>query len=121
MGHNKMTPERLLRLVLLEFDENLTIEACAAELQIGERTIYHWHDKPEYKEVLRQYVDKLEEEVVPRSLALLLRLVKRGDRKAAVELLRVYKGAKLKVEGEVTLHQWVRNVLNGSNGREADG
>ena len=119
MAKSKKTSENLYELVRLEFDEQLTLAECAARLQIADRTIYDWRDSDEYKVALAEYVDELEQEAVPRALALLVKLVKRGDRKAAAELMRIYKGVKVKAEGVFTVEHLIREVLNGSNGRKS--
>ena len=119
MTPTKKTADNLKLLVLLEYEQELTIEKCAEILKVSDRTLYTWRKSDEYKVALAEYVSELEEEAVPRSLTLLLRLAKQGHYHAAVTLMQIYKGTKTKLEGDLTVAQFVRHLVNGSNGRES--
>ena len=116
----KRTDEAVQELMRLDFEGDLELTEKAALLKISTGAIYLWRATPEYKAFLAAYVEELEEEAVPRALALLIKLVKKGDYQAARTLMHIYKGAKTRLE--TNLDGLLRKALDGTgDGEDSDG
>ena len=111
------TEENLQKLIRLDYEQGWTYEACAELLHISERTLYNWKNSEDYKEALAVYIADLEEEAIPAALGTLVRQAKLGNVKAAGKLMDVYKGVKSRLDVEGNVEVLIREVLNGSNGR----
>ncbi len=111
------TPENLQKLIHLDFEQGWTYAACAEFLQVSERTLYNWKNSEEYKEAKAAYVVDLEDDAIPSALTTLVREAKLGNVKAAGKLMDIYKGVKSRVGVEGSVEVLIREVLNGSNGR----
>ena len=115
----KRTDEAVLELMRLDFEGDLELTEKAALLKISTGAIYLWRATPEYKAFLAQYVDELEEEAIPRALTLLIKMVKKGEYKAARTLMHIYKGAKTRLE--TNLDDLLRKALDGTgDGDDSD-